>query len=1353
LSSKITKLKQRVKKLERMNKLKVLKLRRLKRVRSAQRIDTSDGTVIDDVSKQGGLIENINADDDVVLEDAKDVAVKNTTITAADVPIPAATTATITSTLTAAPSKRTKGVVIKDPEESTTTSTIIHSESKSKDKVIRDPEESTTTSTIIHSESKSKDKELNKTIDWDEVIDHVQRKQKEDKSVKRYQALKKKPQTEAQARKNMMVYLKNVAGFKMDYFKGMTYDDIRLIFEKHFDSNNVAGFKMDYFKGMTYDDILLIFEKHFDSNVAFLQKTKEQMNEQDNKALKRLNESKDEKAAKKQKLDEEVPIVDYEIYNENNKPYFKIKRADDIHQLYISFLSMLRNFDRGDLEVLWQLVKERFATTKPKNFSDDFLLITLGAMFEKSDIHAQIWKIKKVFMFKQKSRVGSCWNPVMLSNVILKVEEESEVSLELLSYGVDATMDFKGKHAKCTTASSSNIQNVAFVSAENTSSTNDVSTAYSVSSPSVSKSQKEASSSYTDEDDSKALVTIDGEDIDWSGYVEEDTQNYVMMAYSSSNSGSDNQVKSCSKACEESYARLKKIYDDQRDKLGDANVEITAYTLALKKVLEALKEKEDLKTKFENWQNSSKNLSKLLNTKMSANDKFRLGYGDYRYCSILNYENEVLQSMVINKAGDLEDTPVNDRYADGMHAVPPPMTGNYMPSGPDVKIDYSKFTYGPNQTSADESDSKPSEYASCESDSGIETSTSMLEPVENASKVVCEPKVWTDAPIIEEYESDSDNDSVSNVQKDKEKPSFSFTDPVKHVKTSRKNIKETGTTNHFNVARQNYSSQAASTSIASKVNTARPFMNETRPKRNFYKTHSPNKRPFHNTTARRTTFSYQKVNTVGKKSLSAVRGNGDTAVKASAERKATQGLLFSWVYFLKSKDETTPILKDFIRQAKNQFNHIVKTIRSDNRTAFNNKELIEFRGLKRIKREYSTARTPQQNRVVERKNMTFIEATRTMLADSFLPITFWAEAFNTACYVLNRVLVTKPQNKTPYELLTGKKPIISYLRPFGFHVTILNTIDQLGKFDGKSDSGFLVRYSLNSKAFRVYNLETRRVEENLHFDGKSDSGFLVGYSLNSKAFRVYNLETRRVEENLHVNFLENKPNVVGKGHAWMFDLDYITNSMNYEPVLVENQANKSAGPKETNNSAEEIDFNEEHFVLPIWSAYSTTVKSSGDKIEKNTSFKTFKSLRNEATHDIKNANTSSTNLINTASTPLSTAGPSRAFNDGELSYPDPSKYALLDDPSMPHLEDIYASLSEGIFTDSSYDDEGVVTDFNNLETTVNVSPSPTARIHTIYPKTQILRDPMSAVQIRRKVNKNSKAHALVNYIQKQQRNN
>nr|GEZ97301.1 hypothetical protein [Tanacetum cinerariifolium] len=140
--------------------------------------------------------------------------------------------------------------------------------------------------------------------------------------------------------------------------------------------------------------------------------------------------------------------------------------------------------------------------------------------------------------------------------------------------------------------------------------------------------------------------------------------------------------------------------------------------------------------------------------------------------------------------------------------------------------------------------------------------------------------------------------------------------------------------------------------------------------------------------------------------------------------------------------------------------------RCDNGTEFKNYEMNQFCRIKRIKREFSNARTPQQNGVAERKNKTLIEAARTMLADSLLPIPFWTEAVNIAYYVQNRVLVTKPHNKTHYELLIGRAPIISFMRPFGCLVTILNTLDHLGKFDGKADEGFLVGYSINSKAFR-----------------------------------------------------------------------------------------------------------------------------------------------------------------------------------------------------------------------------------------------------------------------------------------------
>ncbi|GKB58619.1 putative ribonuclease H-like domain-containing protein [Tanacetum coccineum] len=127
---------------------------------------------------------------------------------------------------------------------------------------------------------------------------------------------------------------------------------------------------------------------------------------------------------------------------------------------------------------------------------------------------------------------------------------------------------------------------------------------------------------------------------------------------------------------------------------------------------------------------------------------------------------------------------------------------------------------------------------------------------------------------------------------------------------------------------------------------------------------------------------------------------------------------FTWVFFLGTKDETYGILKDFITFIENQLTKKVKAIRCDNGTEFKNSKLIELCGSKGIRRDYSNARTPQQNGVAERKNRTLIEAARTMLADSMLPTLFWTEAVCTACYVLNRVLVTKPYNKTPFELVS-----------------------------------------------------------------------------------------------------------------------------------------------------------------------------------------------------------------------------------------------------------------------------------------------------------------------------------------------
>nr|GEU54646.1 hypothetical protein [Tanacetum cinerariifolium] len=160
---------------------------------------------------------------------------------------------------------------------------------------------------------------------------------------------------------------------------------------------------------------------------------------------------------------------------------------------------------------------------------------------------------------------------------------------------------------------------------------------------------------------------------------------------------------------------------------------------------------------------------------------------------------------------------------------------------------------------------------------------------------------------------------------------------------------------------------------------------------------------------------------------------------------------FTWTFFLKSKDETSGILKKFITKIKNLKDLKVKIIRCDNEGEFRNKEMSDFCLQKGIKREFRNAMTPQQNGVAERRNRTLIEAARTMLADAKLPVTFWAEAVNTTCYVQNRVLVNKSHNKTPYELFNGRSPTIGFLKPFGCHVMIFNTLENLGKFEEKGD--------------------------------------------------------------------------------------------------------------------------------------------------------------------------------------------------------------------------------------------------------------------------------------------------------------
>nr|GEV67124.1 ribonuclease H-like domain-containing protein [Tanacetum cinerariifolium] len=288
---------------------------------------------------------------------------------------------------------------------------------------------------------------------------------------------------------------------------------------------------------------------------------------------------------------------------------------------------------------------------------------------------------------------------------------------------------------------------------------------------------------------------------------------------------------------------------------------------------------------------------------------------------------------------------------------------------------------------------------------------------------------------------------------------------------------------------------------------------------------------------------------------------------------------FTWVYVLASKDETSAILKTFKARIENLVDHKVKVIRY-----------------------------------------------------SLFPIPFWAEAVNTACYVQNRVLLTKPHNKTPYELLHGRLPSIGFMRPFGCPVTILNTLDPLGKFQRKVNKGFLVGYSVCSKAFRVFNSRT--------------------------CF----------------------------GLAWLFDIDSLSLTMNYHPVIAKNQSNTHAGFQDTEKAGEEG--TQTYVLFPVLSDGSTNSHNNNKD-----------ALVDGKEHDdIQKKQGDKTENKDKGKSPAVTI---TGFNDLNTEF---EEY------------------------NNNSNDVGAEADINNLESIISVSPIPTTRILKDHPTSQIIGDLSSTTQ-------------------------
>nr|GEV20519.1 hypothetical protein [Tanacetum cinerariifolium] len=904
--------------------------------------------------------------------------------------------------------------------------------------------------------------ELNKNIDWNEVIDHMQRKQKEDNAVKRYQALKRKPQTEAQARKNMMIYLRNAA------------------------------------KKQKLDEEVKELKRH----------------------LQIVSNDDDDVYTKARPLALKVPVVDYEIYTENNKPYYKIKRADESLSPQVVAAAKLPILNPNEFDLLKMRIEQYFLMIDYSLWEEDINLKFLRSLPSEWKTHTLIWR-NKVDLEEQT------WDDLFKN---LKIYEA----------------EVKGSSTFCQST-----QNIAFVSSNNTDSTNESVSAI----PSVSAASFKATVSTLPNGDSLS------DDIIYSFFAKEMDLKWQMAMLT---------------------MRARRFLQKTGRNLGANGTAAIGFDMSKVECYNFHRRGHFARECRSPRDNKNKNTPiRTIPVEVSTSNAL---VSQYDAVELHSYESD----------DSVPKSLVNDMYksGEGYRAVSSPNTRTFMPPKPDLV-----FNDAPNA-------------------SEIVTNVVHDESSSNKSSKDMSKTHRPDAPIIKDWTSDSEDET--------ELEPVPTAVPQSTVKSPR--------------------------SVTHVVN----------------KGHSPIRRPINHRPATKTSNFNKHVTTVKVNKVNAVQGVKGNAEKASANwvwkskyfeeinrgyvafggnpkggkilgkgKIKTGKLDFDDVYFVKELkfnlfsvsqmcDKKNGVLftdTECVVLSSNfklpDENHVLlKVPRENNMYNIDLKNFVPFGDLtclfakatldesnlwhrrlghinfktinklvKGIKREFSVARTTQQNRVAERKNRTLIEAARTMLADSLLPIPFWVEAVNAACYVKNR------------------------------------------------------------------------------------------------AFRVFNSRTRIVQETLHINFLKNKTNVARTGPKWLSDIDTLTKSMNYQPVVAGNQPN--------NHAENEKDV----YVLQV------AVISQRNMIKR---LKEMIGERVFAPITAAGPNpTNSTNSLNTAS-PSDTAICPNFKIVRKSSFVDPFKYP--DHLDMPEVENIvYLDDEEAV---------GAEADFSNLETNISIGPIPTTRGHT-----------------------------------------
>nr|GEY61893.1 ribonuclease H-like domain-containing protein [Tanacetum cinerariifolium] len=1253
----IVKLKARVKKLKRINKVKSSKLKRLKKVGTSQRVESSDdvenvfnqGRIIVDLDQDKGSklvtdqekdaevegrhadkqekIYNIDLDhsskvlsmqeDDTEVQEAVEivttaklmtevVTAAATQVVTATTHIPAAKPKTLTITdAPAVSTKRRKGVVIRDPEEELSFDTLAETpkvKDKGKGILIEAPKPMKKKDQIemdakyarkLQEEINKEHEEAYKNIDWNAALDHVQ--SKEPQYIKRFNGMKKKPQTKSEARKNMIFYLKNTEGYKMDFFKGKKYDEI-----------------------------LPIFQAKFDANMKFLFKLREEMEKEDEEIIKSINETPAQKEAKRRKLSEEaqeaddlkkrleivqdedddvfveatplaqkVSVVDYQIVVIDNKPKYPLSRftleqlvnvarlqVEEESEMSFELLSLkLKLFKDAAVvahansegldqihDMLQKLVSQLEIHRVSLSLSqEDVNMKFLRSLPSEWKTHTLIWRNKTDLEDKTDNTNDSVSVAVNVSAVGPKLSASTLLNVDSLSNAViysffasqssssqldnedlkqiDADdleeIDLKWQMAMLSMRARKFLQKTG----RNLGVNGPTSMGFDMEkvecynchrnghfsrecrSPKDSRrtavAEPQRRNVPVETSTSNALVSqCDGTgSYDWSHQAEEEPTNFALMAFSSSssNSSSDSEVLTCTKACSKAYSQMQTQYDTltehfhksqfdvisyqtglesvearllvykQKESVLEENIKLlnievqlrdTALATLRQKLKTTKKERDDLNMKLEKFQTSSKRLTDLLASQTS--DKARLVYNSKVFTQAMFDCDNYYSSESDNDSWPPSN--LYDRFvpSGGYYGVPPPVSETFMPPKPDLV--FHTLPSNENEHLAFNVTKDVPSFAQSPKLAKSPRHSDLLSP----------PPMSVAPPVP--LRTHSPSKGLRRIKK------------TCFVCKSETHLIKDYDFQARKLAQKSYASRDIHKQT---VTAVKPKFSKTRPNIASYdvsKSKLPLRRPF-------TRYPSSKPSTSPLRVTAAkpYAGNPQQALKdkgvidSGCSRHMTGNMSYlsdfeelngGYVAFGghpkggkitgKGKIKTGKLDFDdvyFVKELKFNLFSVSQMCDKKNSVLFTDIEcLVLSSDFKLHDASQVLLRVPRENNMynVNLKNIIPSGDLTCLFAKATLDESnLWHRRLGHVNFKLlrNWVLVTKPHNKTPYELLHGRLPSIGFMRPFGCPVTILNTLDPLGKFQGKVDEGFLVGYSVCSKAFRNNNKDA-------HTDGK-----------------------------------------------------------------------------------------------------------------------------------------------------------------------------------------------------------------------------------------------------------------------------